>query len=190
MPVGGDQGVKPIGEKAWPNMWHDKNYTGPSPLSVSGRFEVMKNGSEIPMNKKKSFSFSGRKKVENHDEKEAEQRLALNLQLQAPPRKLPEYVYDDFMSKKRNVNQLLNEFIQHRRMTITWKDVPSNESFKNYSMAAVINNRQYTPAEAWKKQLAKEAAAKNALKVLLLEYYTSFGSQKLFYFSFIYFTTF
>ena len=114
MPRGGDQGVKPTGEKSWPSMWHDSSVSGPSPLSISGRFEIMPGGSEIPMHKPKKFSFSGKKKVENHDEKEAEQRLALNLQLQAPPRKLPEYVYDDFITKRRNVNQLLNEFIQHR----------------------------------------------------------------------------
>jgi len=98
MPRGGDQGVKPIGEKSWPNMWHDATVHGPSPMSVSGRFELMPNGSEIPMHKPKKFSFSGKKKIENHDEKEAEQRLALHLQLQAPQRKLPEYVYDDFMA--------------------------------------------------------------------------------------------
>jgi len=37
----------------------------------------------------------------------------------------------------------------------------------------VIDGKTYPPGSAWKKQLAKEAASKNALKVLLLEYYRS-----------------
>ena len=51
--------------------------------------------------------------------------------------------------------------------------VPSNESFKNYAISARVDNKSYTPGSAWKKQLAKEAASKNALKVLLMEYYES-----------------
>ena len=65
--------------------------------------------------------------------------------------------------------------VSFRRKTITWQDVPSSESFKNYSIAAVIDNRQYPPGSAWKKQLAKEQASKQALKILLLEYYQSEG---------------
>lgn len=119
--------------------------------------------------------FSGKKKIENHDAKEAEQHLARNLQLQAPARKLPAYVYDDFMNKTRNVNQLLNEFCQHRRKTIVFEEVPSNESFKNYAMAAVVDARKYPPGAGWTKQVAKEQASKNALRVLLRGYYDQLG---------------
>ena len=127
-------------------------------------------------NKRRGQSrFSGKKKIENHDAKEAEQHLARNLQLQAPARKLPAYVYDDFMNKTRNVNQLLNEFCQHRRKTINFEEVPSNESFKNYAMAAVVDARKYPPGAGWTKQVAKEQASKNALRVLLRDYYKQLG---------------
>ena len=38
-----------------------------------------------------------------------------------------------------------------------------------------MDNKSYAPGSAWKKQLAKEAASKNALKVLLMEYYSRLG---------------
>ena len=54
-------------------------------------------------------------------------------------------------------------------------EVPSNESFKNYAISARVDSKTYAPGSAWKKQLAKESASKNALKVLLMEYYSSLG---------------
>lgn len=69
----------------------------------------------------------------------------------------------------------MNEFCQHRRRTLGFEEVPSNESFKNYAVCAIVDQKRYPPGSAWKKQLAKEAASKNALKSLLMEYYDSIG---------------
>ena len=240
MPQSGDQGVKPEAEKNWPDIWHgdSPNQNAPghgvSPFSESGRFKILPQGTQIPLHKPSSFKFKNCKQVQDIATNEAEQDIARNLQLQgnqnknililniriwiykipAPARKLPKYVYEDFIDKKRNCNQerfctkylsqnqaylkysniyfqienfnsiiiysinlskLLNEFCQHRRRTLGFDEVPSNESFKNYAVCAIVDQKRYPPGSAWKKQLAKEAASKNALKSLLMEYYDSIG---------------
>lgn len=174
-PDSGDQGVKPEAEKKWPDMWHgDSNIDGPmtgvSPFSESGRF-IITGESKINTHRNKKYKFTSCERVQDVSGQDSHQSIARSLQLQAPPKALPHYIYDDYVDKQRNCNQLLNEFCQFRRKTIAFEDVQAKEGFKNYAMRAVVDTQAFQPGEAWKKQIAKEAASRNALKYLLLDYY-------------------
>jgi hypothetical protein len=177
-PESGDQGIKPSAEKLWPDMWHgdkengaDGPPLGVSPFSESGRF-VMAGASKINTHKKKKkYDFSGCERVSNVSAQDSHQTIARSLQVQAPPKAIPDYLFHDFVDNSRNTCQLLNEFCQFQRKSLKFEDVAAKESYKNYSILVIIDGIEYPPAEAWKKKLAKEAACRNALKRILIEYY-------------------
>lgn len=148
---------------------------GVSPFSESGRF-VITGESKINTHKKKSrYQFGGVTRVEDVSAQDSHQTIARSLQVQAPPKPIPHYIFTDFVENSRNTNQLLNEFCQFQRKSLVFLDVAAKESYKNYSIMASVDGFDYAPAEAWKKKIAKEAASRNALKRLLIEYYGDMG---------------
>jgi len=178
-PESGDQGIKPSAEKLWPDMWHgdkengsDGPVLGVSPFSESGRFVVAGESNINTHKKKKKYEFDGCERVSNVSAQDSHQTIARSLQVQAPPKAIPDYLFHDFVDNSRNTCQLLNEFCQFQRKSLRFEDVAAKESYKNYSILVVVDGFEYAPAEAWKKKLAKEAACRNALKRILIEYYT------------------
>ena len=178
-PESGDQGIKPSAEKLWPDMWHgdkENGSNGPvlgvSPFSESGRFVVAGESNINTHKKKKKYEFDGCERVSNVSAQDSHQTIARSLQVQAPPKAIPDYLFHDFVDNSRNTCQLLNEFCQFQRKSLRFEDVAAKESYKNYSILVVVDGFEYAPAEAWKKKLAKEAACRNALKRILIEYYT------------------
>jgi len=178
-PESGDQGIKPSAEKLWPDMWHgdkengsDRPILGVSPFSESGRFVVAGKSNINTHKKNKKYEFSGCERVSNVSAQDSHQTIARSLQVQAPPKAIPDYLFHDFVDNSRNTCQLLNEFCQFQRKSLRFEDVAAKESYKNYSILVVVDGFEYAPAEAWKKKLAKEAACRNALKRILIEYYS------------------
>ena len=148
---------------------------GVSPFSESGRFVITGESKIVTHKKKKRYQFGGVTRVADVSAQDSHQTIARSLQVQAPPKPIPHYIFTDFVENSRNTNQLLNEFCQFQRKSLKFLDVAAKESYKNYSIMASVDGFDYAPAEAWKKKIAKEAASRNALKRLLIEYYGDMG---------------
>jgi len=143
-----------------------------SPLGVGGVPKRERKGSHVPLTKApeilQKLKFSGRKKLED---------TRLNpTQVEPKTKELPDYIYQDFIGNRRNPNQLLNQFCQIRRLPLKFDEIASNNTnFRNWAVCAKVGDKSYEPGYSSNKKLAKEAAANNALKSVLLEYYRTVG---------------